>query len=205
MKMQSVIAVAAAGLALSIQPLLAQQTSQQGGQTNTPQEQRRSQSSTADAQTSDSRTFMREAAVGGIAEVEFGRLAQDRAESREVKQFAQRMVTDHSRVNDQLKTLAQNKNVTLPTELDATHKATREKLDSLRGAAFDRAYMDEMRKDHRKDVDAFQKQAQSGSDPDVKAFAAKSLPTLEEHLKLAERLTVSVGTSGSGTKRDESR
>lgn len=75
--------------------------------------------------------------------------------------------------------------VILATELGAAHRATRDKLDSLRGAAFDRAYMDEVRKDHREDLDAFQRQAQSGNDPEVKAFAANTLPTLEEYLTRA--------------------
>jgi len=133
-----------------------------------------------------------------MAEVELGQLASQKAQSDQVKQFAQRMVQDHGKANDELKTLAQQKNITLPTDLDAKHKSTRDRLSKLSGAQFDRAYMQDMLADHRKDVSDFRKESQSGKDPDVKAWAAKTLPTLEEHLKLAESASHSaVGTSGS--------
>jgi putative membrane protein len=140
--------------------------------------------------------FMHEAALGGLVEVELGRLASEKASSDEVKQFGQRMVTDHGKANTELKALAEKKSVTLPTELDSKHKQTVEKLSKLSGAAFDRAYMDEMRKDHKKDVSAFRQQSMSGSDPDVKSWAAATLPTLQEHMQMAERTHAAVGTSG---------
>jgi len=149
---------------------------------------------------------MKEAAIGGMAEVELGRLASEKAASDEVKQFGQRMVTDHGKANTELKMLAEKKHVTLPTALDSKHKQTVEKLSRLSGAAFDRAYMDEMRKDHRKDVSAFQQQSMSGSDPEVKSWAAATLPTLQEHMQMAERTHNAVGTSGksirSGSGKD---
>jgi len=141
--------------------------------------------------------FVMEAARGGMAEVELGQLASQKAQSDQVKQFAQRMVQDHGKANDELKSLAQQKNITLPTELDAKHKATHDRLSKLSGAQFDRAYMQDMLQDHRKDVNDFRKESQSGKDPDVKAFAAKALPTLEEHLRLAQTTSGAVGTSGS--------
>jgi putative membrane protein len=139
-----------------------------------------------------------EAARGGMAEVELGQLASQKAQSDQVKQFAQRMVQDHGKANDELKSLAQQKNITLPTELDAKHKATHDRLSKLSGAQFDRAYMQDMLQDHRKDVNEFRKESQSGRDPEVKAWAAKTLPTLEEHLTLAQTASRgAVGTSGS--------
>jgi putative membrane protein len=142
--------------------------------------------------------FVMEAARGGMAEVELGKLASEKAQSEQVKQFGQRMEKDHGQANDELKSLAQQKNITLPTELDAKHKATQERLSKLSGAQFDRAYMQEMLQDHRKDVNEFRKESQSGKDPDVKAWAAKTLPTLEEHLRLAQSTSsAAVGTSGS--------
>jgi len=138
-----------------------------------------------------------EAARGGMAEVELGQLASQKAQSDQVKQFAQRMVQDHGKANDELKSLAQQKNITLPTELDGKHKATHDRLSKLSGAQFDRAYMQDMLQDHRKDVNDFRKESQSGKDPDVKAWAAKTLPTLEEHLRLAQSTSGAVGTSGS--------
>jgi putative membrane protein len=151
-----------------------------------------SQASTADHQ------FIMEAARGGMAEVELGQLAKDKAQSDAVKQFGERMVTDHGKANDELKTLAQSKNITLPADLDAKHKATKDKLSKLSGAQFDRAYMQEMVSDHQKDVNEFRKQSQSAKDPEVKAWAAKTLPTLQEHLQMAQAASRSaVGTSGT--------
>lgn len=131
------------------------------------------------------KNFVLKAAKGGLAEVEFGRLAAEKATDPDVKQFGQKMVDDHSKANDELKTIAQQKGIALPTELDAKDKRTRDHLAKLSGAAFDRAYMSDMVKDHTKDVAEFRKESKSGKDSDVKAFAGKTLPTLEEHLKLA--------------------
>jgi putative membrane protein len=139
-----------------------------------------------------------EAARGGMAEVELGQLASDKAESSAVKQFAQRMVTDHGKANDELKSLAQSKNIMLPTDLDAKHKATKDRLSKLSGAQFDRAYMQDMVSDHQKDVSEFKKQSTSAKDPELKAWAAKTLPTLQEHLQMAQAASRSaVGTSGT--------
>jgi putative membrane protein len=144
--------------------------------------------------------FVMEAARGGLAEVELGKLASEKAQSEQVKQFGQRMEKDHGKANDELKSLAQQKNITLPTALDSKHKGTIDRLSKLSGAQFDRAYMQEMLQDHRKDVTDFRKESQSGKDPDVKAWAAKTLPTLEEHLRIAQSTSsAAVGTSGSKT------
>jgi len=145
--------------------------------------------------------FVTAAATGGMAEVELGKLAADKASSSDVKKFGQRMVDDHGKANDELKTLAQNKNITLPASLDAQHKAKVDRLSKLSGDAFDRAYMQEMLKDHRKDVSEFRTESKSGKDPDVKAWASKTLPTLEELLKLAEDTNRAVGTSGTAAKK----
>jgi putative membrane protein len=102
----------------------------------------------ANSRSMDTQTFVREAAIGGMAEVELGQLAAGKASSDAVKQFAQRMVTDHRKANAELNTLVQRKGLTLPTELDATHKQTRDTLAAMSGALFDRSYMDAMRKDH---------------------------------------------------------
>ena len=157
---------------------------------------------TADSKSStgDSAWVMK-VAKGGMAEVELGKLATEKAASDEVKKFGQRMVDDHSKANDDLKTLAQNKKITLPADMDPKEKALRDRLSKLSGAAFDRAYMQAMLADHRQDVPEFRKEANTGKDPDVKAFAAKTLPTLEEHLKMAQQTTTAVGTSGTKTPK----
>jgi putative membrane protein len=136
-------------------------------------------------------------AKGGIAEVELGKLAAEKASSDAVKQFGQRMVDDHSKANDELKTLAQNKKITLPTEIGPDEKALRDRLTKLSGPAFDQAYMKAMVNDHLKDVSEFRTESRSGKDPDVKAWAARTLPTLEEHLKMARDANGTVGTSGT--------
>ena len=146
--------------------------------------------------------FVLDAAKGGMAEVELGQLAADKASSDDVKKFGQRMVSDHSKGNDELKSLAASKGITLPSDLDAKDKATHNRLSKLSGAAFDRAFMQHMLSDHRKDVNEFRKESTSGKDSEVKAWASKTLPTLEEHLKMAQDTTKAVGTSGvSGSKK----
>ena len=131
-----------------------------------------------------------------MAEVELGRLAQDQGASAQVKSFGKRMVDDHSRANDDLQALARNKNIALPTSISAQDRALKNRLSKMSGPAFDRAYMNAMVSDHRKDVAEFQRESASARDEDVKAFAAKTLPTLRDHLKLAEETTNAVGTSG---------
>ena len=127
-------------------------------------------------------SFWTEAAVGGMAEVELGKIASTKAENAEVKRFAQMMIADHSKANDELKSLAAKKNISLPTTLDAKHRSTIDRLEAMSGTAFDRAYVDEMVEDHEADVQAFEKQSQDNTDADAKAFAAKTLPTLQKHL-----------------------
>jgi len=130
--------------------------------------------------------FMMEAAKGGMAEVELSRLALTKAQNAEVKQFAQRMVQDHTNANTELKQLAGKKNVALPTELDAAHKSMADRISKLSGAEFDKEYVNAMVQDHEKDVNLFRTQSESGTDADAKAFAAKTLPTLQMHLKMIQ-------------------
>jgi putative membrane protein len=144
--------------------------------------------------------FMKEAAIGGMAEVELGKLAQQNAKSDDVKQFGGRMVEDHGAANKDLATLADNKGMALPRQLDAKHAQLRDKLARLRGAEFDRAYMREMTKDHDKDVKAFRHQAQSAADPDLKQFAAKTAGVIEQHDKMAHDLSQSLTAVGSSRR-----
>ena len=153
------------------------------------------------AATSPDMTFAREAAIGGMAEVELGNLAKQKASSSDVKQFGDRMVTDHGKGGEELKQWAQSKNITLPAELDAKHKALRDRLAKLPTDAFDRQYMNEMVMDHQHDVMAFKREASSGKDADLKAWAARTLPTLEEHLKMAKDAAMKVGASTGGAKK----
>ena len=128
--------------------------------------------------------FLNDAAPGGMVEVELGRLAVKQASSKEVKQFAERMIADHSKAGEELKQLAQQKKVMLSPELLPAHKETMAKLSKLNGAEFDREYVKAMVADHEKDVTAFESVAKGAVDADVKAYAVKTLPTLKEHLQM---------------------
>jgi len=131
-------------------------------------------------------TFATKAAQGGMAEVQMGKLAAQKASNADVKAFGQQMVDDHSKANDEFKQIVTRKGVTLPEAMNAKDQATYDRLSKLEGAAFDRAYMADMVKDHRTDIAEFDKEAKSGSDADIKAFATKTLPTLRHHLEMAE-------------------
>jgi putative membrane protein len=131
---------------------------------------------------SDDNDFMKEAAVGGMAEVEMGKLAVTKAASPDVKKFGQMMVDDHTKANNDLKALATKKGVTVPTDLDSSHKANMDDLREQVGADFDKAYVEEMVDDHEEDVAKFEDEAKNASDPDIRAFAQKTLPVLQKHL-----------------------
>ncbi|HEX6430091.1 MAG TPA: DUF4142 domain-containing protein [Niastella sp.] len=136
-------------------------------------------------------TFMNDAALGGMAEVEFSKLAKDRALNPRVKNFAEMMINDHSAANNDLKTIAGEKNVTLPDNL-GKHQEHLEDLSKKNGADFDKAYMKMMVNDHKNVVDEFEKVAQNGTDPDVKTFASQKLPTLRMHLDSAKAINQSL-------------
>ena len=146
------------------------------------------------------RDFMMEAAMGGMMEVELGRVAAQKGMSDSVKQFGQRMVDDHSKANTELMTLATSKGITLPAALDDKHRKEVTKLSGMSGAEFDRAYMKLMVSDHKKDVSEFEKQSTKATDPDVKAFATNTLPTLKDHLQQATTVESTVG-GGSNSNR----
>ncbi|HZR67370.1 MAG TPA: DUF4142 domain-containing protein [Terriglobales bacterium] len=146
-----------------------------------------SKSSSASLTATD-RQFIKKAAEGGMAEVELGKLATEKASSPDVKQFGQRMVDDHSKANDQLKQIASEKGVTVPDKLSAKDAATKARLEKLSGDSFDRAYMKDMVTDHTKDVSEFRTESKTAKDSDLKSFASQTLPTLEEHLKQAKSI-----------------
>ena len=145
-----------------------------------------SMNSNASTLSSGDRKFMEKAAEGGMAEVKLGQLASQKASADQVKQFGQRMVDDHGKANDQLKQLASTKNVTLPTDLDKSTQREYDKLSKLSGADFDREYMKHMVSDHKKDISEFKSESNKAKDADLKQFASSTLPTLQEHLTLAQ-------------------
>jgi putative membrane protein len=149
--------------------------------------------------TTPDRQFVKKAAEGGMAEVQLGQLATEKAASPEVKQFGQRMVDDHTKANDQLKQVASDEGVPVPDKLSAKDAATKARLEKLSGKAFDRAYMHDMVLDHTKDVNDFRMESKNAKDPAVKNFATETLPTLESHLKEAKSIapkTTKMASSG---------
>ena len=140
--------------------------------------------------------FYRSAAEGGIAEVDMGNLAQQQARSPSVKEFGAMMVKDHSAANEKLKALAESKNITLPANSSVEEIAAKAKLKVLSGSSFDKSYIKGMIKDHEEDIAEFKKEAASGQDPEARAFAKATLPTLEAHLKKIQSIAAEAGVSG---------
>jgi putative membrane protein len=161
--------------------------------THTATHQAKTAAQAGSAVAATDRAFAKEAAIGSMAEVDLGNLAKDKASSSDVKTFAERMVTDHSKANDELKQWADENHVTLPTQLDAKHKAMHDRLAKLSGDAFDKAYMRDMVSDHKADVAKFRSESKTAKNADLKAWAGKTLPTLEEHLKMAQDTAAKVG------------
>jgi len=134
------------------------------------------------------RNFARAAAAGGLAEVELGRLADQKGKSPEARQFAQRMVDDHSKANGQLKEIAAAANIPLPKAPDSEDQAMRERLEKLQGNAFDRDYMRGQIAAHQETVQLFEYEIGSGQDAQLKIFASQTLPVLMRHLEMAQSI-----------------
>lgn len=132
------------------------------------------------------KTFVTKAAQGGLTEVQLGQLAVDKSTSQYVKDFGSQMVADHSKANDELKSIASTKGITVPDKLDVKHQAMVDKMKGVSGAAFDKAYVDAMVTAHKKDGALFSKEASSGQDADIKAFAAKTDETVKVHLSMIQ-------------------
>lgn len=148
------------------------------------------------------RKFVDAAAKGGMMEVELGRVAADKASDPAVKQFGERMVRDHGEANKKLMDVAQAKGMTPSAKLKSSDQRMLDKLSRMSGNQFDRAYMDDMVRDHKKDISDFQKEAKSGKDAELKRFAEDTLPVLQEHLKMAQDTQSKVkGGGGSAATR----
>lgn len=132
--------------------------------------------------------FMTTAARGGLAEVEMGQLAGRNGRSAAVKRFGQTMVSHHGQANQEMAALARQKQITPPSTMGAEQQQIYDDLSRLRGSAFDRAYARAMVEDHQEDLRLYREEAANGTDPDVKAFAARHVPVLQEHLRMAQRL-----------------
>ena len=147
------------------------------------------------------RKFLLTAAQASMAEVQLSELALKQGSTTEVKAFAQHMVDDHSQMNEKVKKLASDKNVSLPDQVSAEQRKTAEKLSALSGEAFDHEYLDVMLKDHKKVVGMFHKEAKAAKDTDLKALVKEATPTLEDHLKMAKESHQKLRPQGQSSSR----
>jgi len=141
----------------------------------------------ADHNGADPATFVTKAAQGGMTEVALSKAAATKSSDADVKKFAEQMVQDHQKANDELSAIARKKGLNVPASLDAEHQAVVQKINNKSGREFDQAYGKQMGLDHAKTVALFNGATQS-TDPDLAAFAKKTLPTLKEHKQMAAKL-----------------
>ena len=170
-------------------------------QPNQPQQTRPMQDSSTGMSNSDSsqsmkdKMFLRNAAEGGMAEVQLGQLAADKGSSQDVKDFGQKMVTDHTALNNDMAPIAQSMGVTVPKKLNKQHQAEYDKLNGLSGDDFDKEYITAMVKDHHKDLREFRDEATSASDPTLKAAVEKGVKVISEHTTMINKLAKDKGIS----------
>jgi putative membrane protein len=138
-------------------------------------------------------SFYKNAAEGGMSEVELGQLAQQKATNPAVKDFGAMMVKDHSAANEKLKALAASKQVSLPSSPSVMQKASKTKLNMMSGDTFDKSYVKGMIDDHKDDIKEFQKEASEGKDPEARAFATATLPVLQMHLQKIQAIAAAAG------------
>ena len=158
------------------------------------------QQQTASSAQMQDQAFVRNAMEGGMAEVELGQLASEKGSSDDVKQFGQKMVDDHTKLNDQMKPVAQQLGVLAPTKLSKKDEETKTKLQSLSGAQFDDAYIRTMLKDHKKDASDFKEEAQRTQNPALQHAAQQGSQVIDQHLQMIEQIAQSHNITGGKGK-----
>lgn len=199
-----------AGVLSAAMVLSGMAVAQSSGSSSSSSQSESQQASTSSKSGSNSlnakdRAFMKEAAEGGLMEVELGQMVQQKAESQDVKQFAQRMVDDHTKLNDQLKSVAQQVNFTVPTSMSAKGKAAKQRLEKLSGEQLDRAYMQLMVQDHTQDVAKFKQESKTAKNDAVKQLAEQATPTLESHLQEAKKVAAQERKEGKSGQQSKSQ
>jgi putative membrane protein len=149
--------------------------------------------------------FVQKASAAGLAEVNMAKMALQNASRDDVKQFAKRVIEDHTKANRELNRIADAKRFTPAASMDGAHETMATRMSRLTGADFDREYMRNQVKDHEQAVALFEAESKNGRDPQLKEFATKTLPTLREHLETAQKIAGEKGTGRSGTGTRESR
>jgi putative membrane protein len=149
------------------------------------------------AQMDEDKKFVQNAAADGMAQVQLGQLAAQKATNPDVKAFAQKMVDDHTTLQNNLMPVAQRLGVTPPAKLDKKNQAEYDKLSALSGDAFDKAYVQVMVADHKKDLHDFKNEASNTNDRELKSAAKQGAQVIEGHYQMAEKLATQVGTTGA--------
>jgi putative membrane protein len=132
--------------------------------------------------------FIKKATNGGMTEVELGKIAEKNGKRDDVKSFGERMVKDHGKANDDLKSVASKMNVKVPDKVNAKHQAVIDKFSKLSGESFDKAYIKDMVKDHKEDIAEFEEAQNKVKNEDLKKFIADTISVMKEHLDLAEKM-----------------
>ena len=199
MKLSTALAVAAASALFAAGSASAQDK-------QATQDQQRSAQGPANKESSADAKRIKDLAIANMAEIEAGKLALEKAQSPEVKKFAQQMVDDHGKMLEEVQQLAQSKGVELPSAPDAKHQKAMKKLQSASGEKFDREYMNAMVKDHRDSLKLAQRTAKRAKDGELKSSAEKAAPEIQDHLKMAQDIAKSEKRSATGkTGRSEGR
>jgi putative membrane protein len=179
-KLSSILMIAAAGLMLQACGGPAKDSTETADSVNAVKDTTTT-GATGIAVVAEDAQFAVEAANGGMTEVETGKLAAAQATNAKVKEFANGMIADHSKANDELKAIAATKNITLPDSINADSKKAWTDLSAKKGADFDKAYVDKMVADHKATIDLFENGQKNVKDPELKAFIDKTLPVLKGH------------------------
>ena len=198
--------IASAGLIISASLFGMASCNQEQGAVEEAQEinEQRVEDTAVEEQVDEVSEFMTQAASSGMLEVEAGRLAQEKGQSQEVKNYGQMMVTDHTKANDQLKTLAAQQNITLPDSMSQQHMDQLQSLRDKSGAEFDQEYADLMVSSHEEAVSLFEDASDNLEDAEVKGFATTTLPTLQQHLEHANQLNETLdGDTNAGTPTEQ--
>jgi len=144
------------------------------------------------------RMFVTKAMQGSMAEVQLGQLTLQKSNNQQVKEFAQRMIDDHTKLNDQMKPVAQQLGVTVPNEISKNDRKTMAKLQALSGPAYDQAYIKDMVKDHKQDLNEFQMEASSGQDQTAKDAANQGSKVIAQHLQMAQQMAKDQNVPSAG-------
>jgi putative membrane protein len=161
----------------------------------------RDQRESDDQRTVSDQDFVRMASSDGLAEIDLGRMAMEQATNPDIKRFAQRVIDDHTKANQELNRTASKMGITPATTVDEKQRKMADRLMQMRGSEFDRAYIHHMVRDHEKTVRLFESEAKHGQNRDLQEFASKTVPSLREHLKMARELDS--GRNRGGRDRDK--